>query len=164
MFVLLFILFFRGSHVFFVYAKTHRTCSGCITSFFMDYSIFNSSSPKSLSAKIRSSSEKWPNSFEQLHKTIPSRLHDVFYVETLPGWDETAAGLESRGAFHFLHPKWQHLCRTQKRTACFPIKMHSSAIRPFLEIRYTFQCICFEALGYLNHFLVYFPRHKRYHV
>lgn len=34
----------------------------------------------------------------------------------------------------------------------------------FLEIRYTFQHICLEALGYLNHFLVYFPRHKRYHV
>lgn len=157
----------RGSHLVLVYAKTHSTRSRCITFFFMDYSVFKSSSPKSLSAKIRSSSQKWPNSFEQLHKTIPSRLHDVFYVETPPpvGWDCCWAGEEAlESAFHFLHPKRQHLHRTPKRTACFPIKMDSSAIWPFLEIRYTFQCICFEALGYLNHFLVYFPRHKRHHV
>lgn len=80
MLVLLFILFWGGSHVFLVYAKTHRTCSGCITSFFMDYSIFKSSSPKSLSAKIRSSSEKWPNSFEQLHKTIPSLASTMCFM------------------------------------------------------------------------------------
>jgi hypothetical protein len=61
-------------------------------------------------------------------------------------------------------PHLQHLLHPQKRAACFPIKAYS-AIRPFfLEIRYTFQHICLEALGYLNHFLVYFPRHKRYHV
>lgn len=94
------------------------------------------------------------------------------FVSRRPRWYEVAAGpkkrlcrdLESRGAFYFLRPKLQHLRCTQKWTACFPIKMDSSATRPFLEIRYTFQCICFEAHGYLNHFLVYFPRHKRYHV
>lgn len=74
--------FSGGTHLVLVYAKTHHTRSGCITFFCMDYSIFKSSSPKSLSAKIRSSSQKWPTSFEQLYKTIPSHLQDVLYVET----------------------------------------------------------------------------------
>lgn len=75
-----------------------------------------------------------------------------------------AVTLDSRGVFSPFVPKLQQLVHTQKRAACFPIKTGSSATRPFLEIRYSFQCVCLEALGYLNHFLVYFPRHKRYHV
>lgn len=70
---------------------------------------------------------------------------------------------DNRGAPYSPKPNLQHLLPPQERAACFPIKT-CSATRPFLEIRYTFQHICLEALGYLNHFLVYFPRHKRYHV
>lgn len=72
--------------------------------------------------------------------------------------------LDGRGAFYFFNAKTAAFVPHQKWAACFPIKMDSSAIRRFLEIRYTFQHICFEALEYLKYFLVYFPRLKRYHV
>lgn len=114
------------------------------------------------------------HSFEQLYQTLPTSLPPQmgFSCDTLVRmrlllvWRRgcTRTLLTAEVPFTSFVPKLQQLFQTHKWTACFPIKMDSFAIRPFLEIRYTFQRICFEALGYLNHFLVYFPRHKRYHV
>lgn len=156
--------------MFSVPRKTSCSALAELLFIFLTYSLFMSSSPKSFSTQrfeAAAGSVSTPcNGCIRLCKGVQVLWcdADVSVKSPLSQRGGCTVTLDSRGVFSPFVPKLQHLVHTQKRAACFPIKTGSSATRPFLEIRYSFQCVCLEALGYLNHFLVYFPRHKRYHV
>lgn len=140
----------------------------------MNHSVFESSGPKSLPAKIRSSSQYYCtplNNSVKLH--LPPHPRMGFALWHL--WSVWGCCWAGEEAVH--GPPWQQrsllLPSSLNCTVCSVLRSEQLVFQSnwillqfdlFLEIRYTFQRICFEALGYLNHFLVYFPRHKRYHV
>ena len=155
---------------FFICQKVSH--SRCIVTFLL--SAFKFSNPKSLSAKMRSSSLKYSTPLNNyikpylpVHRQMGFALSYVWSV-----WDCCWTGAEAvhgssgqqTNFFTSLMPKLKHLSIRRSDQLVFQSKWLFSAVQPFLEIRYAFQHICFEVLGDLNHFLAQFPRHKRYHV